>query len=128
MTTADATRTAFRRLALAGAALTVIATSMVAAPVFAQTSQPAAAAAASARSGLDFPASFRTQEIATNGTTLHVRIGGSGPAVVLLHGYGETGVLDPDLRLAPELGDDLGLLLQRGAAVERAGDQKRRAR
>jgi pimeloyl-ACP methyl ester carboxylesterase len=38
-----------------------------------------------------FPASFRVQEIATNGTTLHVRIGGAGPAVVLLHGYGETG-------------------------------------
>jgi pimeloyl-ACP methyl ester carboxylesterase len=31
------------------------------------------------------------QEIATNGTTIHVRIGGKGPAVVLLHGYGETG-------------------------------------
>jgi len=39
----------------------------------------------------DFPARFRTQEIATNGTTLHVRIGGSGPAVVLIHGYGDTG-------------------------------------
>jgi len=39
----------------------------------------------------DFPASFRTQEIRTNGTTLHVRIGGAGPAVVLIHGYGETG-------------------------------------
>jgi pimeloyl-ACP methyl ester carboxylesterase len=38
-----------------------------------------------------YPASFKTQEIATNGTTLHVRIGGKGPAVVLLHGYGETG-------------------------------------
>ena len=38
-----------------------------------------------------FPAGFRKQEIATNGTTLHVRVGGSGPAVVLLHGYGETG-------------------------------------
>lgn len=38
-----------------------------------------------------YPASFETQEIATNGTTLHVRIGGSGPTVVLLHGYGETG-------------------------------------
>jgi pimeloyl-ACP methyl ester carboxylesterase len=38
-----------------------------------------------------FPASFRTQEIATNGVTIHVRVGGSGPAVVLLHGYGETG-------------------------------------
>jgi pimeloyl-ACP methyl ester carboxylesterase len=38
-----------------------------------------------------FPASFRTQEIETNGVTIHVRIGGKGPAVVLLHGYGETG-------------------------------------
>lgn len=39
----------------------------------------------------DFPASFHTQEIASNGTTLHVRIGGTGPAVVLIHGYGDTG-------------------------------------
>ncbi len=38
-----------------------------------------------------FPATFRTQEITTNGTTIHVRVGGKGPAVVLLHGYGETG-------------------------------------
>jgi pimeloyl-ACP methyl ester carboxylesterase len=38
-----------------------------------------------------FPASFHTQRIATNGTTLYVRSGGTGPAVVLLHGYGETG-------------------------------------
>jgi pimeloyl-ACP methyl ester carboxylesterase/quercetin dioxygenase-like cupin family protein len=38
-----------------------------------------------------FPASFLIREIPTNGTTLHVRVGGHGPAVVLLHGYGETG-------------------------------------
>jgi pimeloyl-ACP methyl ester carboxylesterase len=38
-----------------------------------------------------YPPAFKTQEIAANGTTLHVRIGGSGPAVLLLHGYGETG-------------------------------------
>ena len=38
-----------------------------------------------------FPPEFQTQEIATNGTTIHVRVGGKGPAVVLLHGYGETG-------------------------------------
>ena len=38
-----------------------------------------------------FPKDFRTQEITTNGATIHVRIGGHGPAVVLLHGYGETG-------------------------------------
>ena len=29
--------------------------------------------------------------IATNGTTLYVRIGGRGPGVVMLHGYGESG-------------------------------------
>jgi pimeloyl-ACP methyl ester carboxylesterase len=38
-----------------------------------------------------FPAGFRTQTVATNGAAIHVRVGGSGPAVVLLHGYGETG-------------------------------------
>ncbi|HET6969790.1 MAG TPA: alpha/beta hydrolase [Phenylobacterium sp.] len=38
-----------------------------------------------------FPADFHTREIATNGATIHVRVGGHGPAVVLLHGYGETG-------------------------------------
>jgi len=38
-----------------------------------------------------FPTEFHDQEVATNGTTLHVRVGGKGPAVVLLHGYGETG-------------------------------------
>ena len=38
-----------------------------------------------------FPASFKLSDIATNGATIHVRVGGKGPAVVLLHGYGETG-------------------------------------
>jgi pimeloyl-ACP methyl ester carboxylesterase len=38
-----------------------------------------------------FPNSFRTEEIKTNGTTIHVRIGGTGPAVLLVHGYGDTG-------------------------------------
>jgi len=38
-----------------------------------------------------FPDDFRTQEIQTNGTALSVRVGGNGPAVVLLHGYAETG-------------------------------------
>jgi pimeloyl-ACP methyl ester carboxylesterase len=38
-----------------------------------------------------FPSGFRNQEIATNGTTLHVRIGGRGPAVIMLHGFGDTG-------------------------------------
>src|SRR4051812_25856640 len=38
-----------------------------------------------------FAPAFHTQEITTNGTTIHVRVGGTGPAVTLLHGYGETG-------------------------------------
>jgi pimeloyl-ACP methyl ester carboxylesterase len=38
-----------------------------------------------------FPASFVERDVATNGTSIHVRVGGTGPAVVLLHGYGETG-------------------------------------
>lgn len=38
-----------------------------------------------------FPASFSMMEVGTNGTTLHVRIGGRGPAVLLIHGYGESG-------------------------------------
>ena len=42
-------------------------------------------------SSFEFPPEFRTQNIATNGTTIHARTGGGGPAVVLLHGYGETG-------------------------------------
>jgi len=40
--------------------------------------------------GFDFPG-FAVRDIAANGTTIHTRSGGSGPAVVLLHGYGETG-------------------------------------
>jgi len=39
----------------------------------------------------DFPPEFRTHNITTNGTSIYVRSGGAGPAVVLLHGYGETG-------------------------------------
>ncbi|MCE4062003.1 alpha/beta hydrolase [Pandoraea sputorum] len=38
-----------------------------------------------------FPPEFKQQTIATNGAKIYVRVGGHGPAVVLLHGYGETG-------------------------------------
>ena len=38
-----------------------------------------------------FPAGFRTQMIDTNGTKYFVRVGGTGPAVVMLHGFGDTG-------------------------------------
>jgi pimeloyl-ACP methyl ester carboxylesterase len=51
-----------------------------------------------------FPPAFKTQTIATNGTKLYVRVGGKGPAVVLSHGYGETG--DMWAALAAELVGD----------------------
>ena len=38
-----------------------------------------------------FPPGFKSETISTNGTRIFVRVGGHGPAVVLLHGYGETG-------------------------------------
>jgi pimeloyl-ACP methyl ester carboxylesterase len=38
-----------------------------------------------------YPETFHTQMVQTNGTSLYVRVGGQGPAVVLLHGFGDTG-------------------------------------
>jgi len=38
-----------------------------------------------------FPKSFHSEEIKTNGTTLHVRIGGRGSALIMLHGFADTG-------------------------------------
>jgi pimeloyl-ACP methyl ester carboxylesterase len=38
-----------------------------------------------------FPKGFRTADIATDGATIHVRVGGHGPAVLLVHGFGDTG-------------------------------------
>jgi pimeloyl-ACP methyl ester carboxylesterase len=51
-----------------------------------------------------FPSNFHTQMIATNGTRLFVRVGGKGPAVLLLHGFGDTG--DMWAPLAGELSKD----------------------
>src|SRR5438552_9372458 len=48
-------------------------------------------AATAAAGVLPFPASFHIQEIPTTGATIHVRVGGHGPVVVLLHGFGDTG-------------------------------------
>jgi pimeloyl-ACP methyl ester carboxylesterase len=53
---------------------------------------------------LTYPKAFRARQIATNGTKLYVRVGGAGPAVVLLHGYGETG--DMWVPLAKDLARD----------------------
>jgi pimeloyl-ACP methyl ester carboxylesterase len=38
-----------------------------------------------------FPKSIRAQKMDVNGTVLYVRTGGSGPAVVMLHGFADTG-------------------------------------
>ena len=40
-----------------------------------------------------FPAGMESREIETNGATIHVRVGGQGPAVVLLHGFGTSGAM-----------------------------------
>ena len=45
---------------------------------------------ASARVGV-FPASVKVRNIKTSGATIYVRAGGNGPAVTLLHGFGDTG-------------------------------------
>jgi pimeloyl-ACP methyl ester carboxylesterase len=55
-------------------------------------------------SNLIYPNTFGARQVATNGTKLHVRIGGAGPNVVLLHGYGETG--DMWVPLAKDLAPD----------------------
>ncbi len=52
----------------------------------------------------DFPPEFRNSDVPVNGTTIHVRVGGTGPAVVLLHGYGETG--DMWIPMAADLARD----------------------
>jgi pimeloyl-ACP methyl ester carboxylesterase len=58
---------------------TLIALTMAALPMF-------------ARGAIEpYPPSFQTTTIQTNGTSLYVRSGGKGPAVVLLHGFGDTG-------------------------------------
>ncbi len=48
-------------------------------------------APAAAAEVLPFPNTFKHEMIAVNGTKLYVRVGGQGPAVVLIHGFGDTG-------------------------------------
>src|SRR3954471_14662177 len=40
---------------------------------------------------MPFPPGFHVQEVTVPGATINVRVGGHGPAVVLIHGFGETG-------------------------------------
>ena len=49
---------------------------------------PALQAAAEVR---PFPGEFHTSQMSVTGGTQYVRVGGKGPAVVLLHGFGDTG-------------------------------------
>lgn len=106
-------QSSFRRLILAGAASAALLNPSV-----------------GLGAGFDFPPDFRDREVAANGTTLHVRVGGTGPAVVLLHGYGDTGdmwaplaadlardhtVIVPDLR-------GLGLSAPATAGFEKANE------
>ena len=58
---------------------------------------------------LDYPKTFTLRDVAVNGTTIHVRQAGTGPAVVLLHGYGETG--DMWVPLATELARDRTVII-----------------
>jgi pimeloyl-ACP methyl ester carboxylesterase len=38
-----------------------------------------------------FPPAFRVQDVKTGDAVIHVRVGGKGPAVLMLHGFGDTG-------------------------------------
>jgi pimeloyl-ACP methyl ester carboxylesterase len=38
-----------------------------------------------------FPSSFRIQDVKTDGAVIHVRVGGKGPTVLMLHGFGDSG-------------------------------------
>jgi len=51
-----------------------------------------------------FPADFHSAQVAAADATINVRVGGHGPAVVLIHGFGETG--DMWSPMAAELAKD----------------------
>jgi pimeloyl-ACP methyl ester carboxylesterase len=56
-----------------------------------------------------FPEDFHTHKVKTNGTSLFVRVGGKGPAVLLIHGFGDTG--DMWAPLAADLARDHTVLV-----------------
>jgi pimeloyl-ACP methyl ester carboxylesterase len=55
-------------------------------------------------SAFEFPPMFAVKHVPIEGATIYVRFAGQGPAVVLLHGYGETG--DMWVPLASDLARD----------------------
>ncbi len=69
-------------------AVTTVAVARLCLAFVALTAIPGTPAAAAIQ---PFPAAFRTEMVPTNGTRLYVRVGGKGPAVVLLHGFADTG-------------------------------------
>src|SRR6516225_8901957 len=38
-----------------------------------------------------FPPGMRVMDVPLDGVTLHVRVGGKGPAILMVHGFGDTG-------------------------------------
>lgn len=77
--------------ALVGAGISACAAAEVQAQTPAKAPVAAGPKGQTSEASFTFPAAFRTKDIPVNGTTIHVRVGGSGAAVVLLHGYGDTG-------------------------------------
>ena len=83
---------------------------------------------------LIYPKTFRARRIAANGAKLYVRVGGRGPAVVLLHSYAETG--DMWVPLAKDLARDhtvvvpdlrgMGALCQAGGRLRPENAGRRR--
>jgi pimeloyl-ACP methyl ester carboxylesterase len=47
-----------------------------------------------------YPASFHVSDVKVEGAVIHVRIGGHGPAVLMLHGFGDTGDMWQPLAVA----------------------------
>src|SRR5947208_5190142 len=58
---------------------------------FALTAAALLAATGAAAAVQPFPPAFRMEMVDANGTKIYVRSGGKGPAVVMLHGFGDSG-------------------------------------
>src|SRR2546426_8018136 len=56
-----------------------------------------------------FPTDFRSSQVVNADATINVRVGGHGPAVVLIHGFGNTG--DMWSPMAAELAKDHTLVV-----------------
>jgi haloacetate dehalogenase len=88
----DAGRNALARRDFLGASIGAIAGGIAAQPAFAQ---------ATSNNPADWFPGFRRLKIDTGGTTINLVVGGSGPPVLLLHGYPSSHILWR--RIAPEL-------------------------